>query len=178
MQKRSKRTERLLRRQREIDDMLAAEGRAVLNDLAYASQSTIHGAGVFARRRIPRGSRIIEYVGEKISKAEARQRARLDSTVYLFSLNQRVDIDGIVGGNGAHLINHSCAPNARSEWSENRVFIIASRTIHPGDEITYNYGFDEADYEKYPCRCGADACRGYMVSSEAWSKIRRRATVN
>jgi hypothetical protein len=36
--------------------------------------SPIHGQGVFALRRIHKGRRLIEYVGERITPAEADQR--------------------------------------------------------------------------------------------------------
>jgi SET domain-containing protein len=37
-------------------------------------QSKIHGRGVFAARRIRKGTRIIEYVGERVTHAEADRR--------------------------------------------------------------------------------------------------------
>lgn len=122
--------------------------------------------------------RIIEYVGEKISKREADLRSGAGNAVYIFNLNARVDIDGAVGGNGAHLINHSCEPNAESEWDDNHVYIVARRAIKPGEEITYNYGFDEDDYECYPCSCGSSKCHGYMLSDEAWRKVKRKLNGN
>ena len=36
--------------------------------------SKIHGKGVFAAKRIPKGTRIIEYIGERISHKEADDR--------------------------------------------------------------------------------------------------------
>ena len=41
-----------------------------------ADDSTIHGRGVYARRVIPDGTHVAEYIGERISKAEARRRER------------------------------------------------------------------------------------------------------
>ena len=35
-------------------------------------ESSIHGTGVFARINIPKGKKVIEYIGEKITKKEAR----------------------------------------------------------------------------------------------------------
>ena len=174
VKKRSHRTLRLVRRQKEIEREIQKDGEAVLNDLVVARESRIHHRGVFACSHIPRGRSIIEYVGEKVSKTEALRRGTHKGSVYLFHLNRQVDIDGRVGGNGAHLINHSCEPNARSEWDENRVHIIAKRSIRPGEEITYNYGFDEDDCEKHPCRCGAARCCGYMLSPEAWKRVQKQ----
>lgn len=178
MAKTSKRTLKLIRFQRELERRIEKEGSYTLSDYAEARVSRIHGRGVFACKRIPRGRRIIEYVGEKISKTEADRRSRVGHAVYIFDLNSRVDIDGAIGGNGAHLINHGCEPNARSEWDENHVYIVAKRTIQPGEEITYNYGFDEDNYERYPCRCGSSKCRGYMLSNEAGRIVKRKLKLN
>ncbi len=175
MKTKSQRTLSLIRKQRVIERQVRKDGESILNEYAVARESKIHHRGVFARARIPRGKRIIEYVGEKISKAEANRRDTHKGSVYIFNLNRQVDVDGRVGGNGAHLINHSCEPNARSEWNENEVWIIAKRAIQPGEEITYNYGFNEDDFEKYPCCCGSQNCYGYMLSPEAWKRVKRKS---
>ena len=47
-----------------------------LLDNIYAAPSPIHGQGGFARRPIPAGARVVEYVGQKISKAESSCGAR------------------------------------------------------------------------------------------------------
>ena len=39
-----------------------------------AGQSAIHGRGVYARELIPDGTPVIEYTGERITKAEAARR--------------------------------------------------------------------------------------------------------
>jgi len=178
MAKKSKRTLELIRVQQKVETCIEKEGRCPLSDYAEARRSHIHGRGVFATSRIPKGTRIIEYTGEKISKTEADRRSQVGHAVYIFDLNARVDIDGAVGGNGAHLINHSCEPNAESEWDDNHVYIVARKLIRPGEEITYNYEFDEDDYECYPCSCGSSRCRGYMLSDDAWRKVKRELNGN
>jgi SET domain-containing protein len=84
--------------------------------LILVKNSRIHGRGVFAKCDIPKGTRIIEYVGEKITKAESDRRAEKflekakkkgSGAVYIFQLNQRYDIDGNVTWNPARLINHA-----------------------------------------------------------------------
>ena len=56
-------------------------------------QSRIHGRGVFAARRIRRGTRIIEYVGERVSHAEADRRYEdrpvEDNHTFLFIVDAR-----------------------------------------------------------------------------------------
>jgi uncharacterized protein len=136
-------------------------------------QSAIHGTGVFAARRIRRGTRIMEYVGERISPEEADERYDDDAMerphTFLFTVNKRVVVDGAVGGNDARFINHSCDPNCEAVIEDGRIFIEAIRTIQPGDEITFDYhlvrpGPYRPEWAKrYACHCGAANCRGTML---------------
>ena len=147
-----------------------------------AGESGIHGRGVYARRTIPSGVRIIEYVGEKITKAEshrrelrrlARQRRGGDECVTIFDLNRRFDLDGRTRRNIARLINHSCAPNCRSETIRGRIWILAQREIAPGEELTFDYGYAFKEWPLHPCRCGAKNCAGYIVNGGQRWRVRR-----
>jgi len=86
--------------------------------------SGIHGKGAFARRRIFRGTRIIEYLGERITHEEADARyddAAMDRHhTCLMTVNRRWVIDAAVGGNEARFINHSCRPNCEIVVSRRR----------------------------------------------------------
>ena len=44
------------------------------NEFLEVRQSAIHGTGGYARRNISAGTRVIEYVGERISKEESSRR--------------------------------------------------------------------------------------------------------
>lgn len=135
--------------------------------------STVHGLGVFATRRIPKGTRIIEYVGERVSHEEADQRYEdkdaSDSHTFLFIVDEQAVIDAGVGGNEARFINHSCEPNCESVIEHGQVFIEAIRTIEPGAELTYDYQIQREDDdpddvdEVFACRCGYSGCRGTML---------------
>jgi SET domain-containing protein len=78
-------------------------------------KSSIHGRGVFALVRIPKGTRIIEYRGERISQEEADERYSEEHAnsphTMLFEVNDQIVIDATRRGNSARWINHSCAPN-------------------------------------------------------------------
>jgi uncharacterized protein len=134
--------------------------------------SPIEGLGAFAIRKIRRGSRVIEYLGERITVAEADARyeggATLTPHVLLFTVDDQTVIDGGVGGNEARYINHSCEPNCESVTRGKRVWIYALRDIEAGEELTYDYNLtgDDGDLEAqaadYPCRCGSTSCRGTM----------------
>jgi SET domain-containing protein len=135
--------------------------------------SSIHGTGGFARRDIRRGKRIIEYVGPKLTKAEAQAELGKQN-VYIFILDDDHDIDGSVDWNAARFINHSCDPNCEVEIVRGRIWIAARRDIEAGEELTYNYSHDLENYEERPCYCGALNCVGYMVAEEFFNTLRQR----
>jgi len=147
-------------------------------------KSSIHNRGVFARKDIPKGARVIEYVGEKITKAQAERRAdevmaraacnERSGAVYLFVLNKRYDIDGNVAHNTARLINHSCDPNCEAEIIRGHIWIIAVRDIKKGEELTYNYGYDFEGYQDHPCRCRSFRCPGFILAEEYWHKLQKK----
>ena len=145
--------------------------------------SEIHGRGVYATCFIPKETKIIEYVGELVDKKESERRALSqhakslktgDAAVYIFTLSKSYDIDGNVPWNTARLINHSCAPNCEA-WIEGRkIFIHSLCDINPGDELTFDYGFDVDCYEDHPCLCGRDGCIGYIVGRGQWAELKER----
>ena len=147
-----------------------------------AATSGIHGRGVFARTAITDGTRVIEYVGERITKAEAarREQDRLadlkrggDGCVTIFELNERYDLDGRDAPNVARFINHSCKPNCRAEPIRGRIWIVARRDIETGEELTFDYGYGFKDWHLHPCRCGTPHCVGYIVGSAQRWRVRR-----
>lgn len=143
-------------------------------------RSSIHGTGVFATRRIPAETEIIEYTGKRIShrKADRRYAGGADSGhTFLFTLNEKYIIDANVDGNDARWINTSCAPNCAACVIEtetddprlDRVVIESLREIEAGEELTYDYGIvleqrHTAKMKKlWQCLCGAPDCTGTML---------------
>jgi len=127
--------------------------------------SAIEGTGGFARAPISRGTRVIEYKGERISKAESLVRCEA-SNPFIFNLDGETDLDGSVEWNPARFLNHSCDPNCDAELIENHIWIVANRDIAEGEEITFDYGYDWEDYKDHPCDCGAANCFGFIVSAD------------
>jgi uncharacterized protein len=151
--------------------------------LIEARHSSIHGTGVYAIAPIKKGTRVIEYLGERISHAEADSRYELkgddDGHTFLFIASNRTVIDAGVNGNDARFINHSCAPNCETVIENSRVFIDAIRNIKPGEELGYDYQLtwestdDPAELALYACRCGAKKCRGTMLDREPADKKKK-----
>ncbi len=121
-------------------------------------RSRIHRWGVFADEPIPRGRKVIEYTGERISRRETKRRAERPLN-YLFTLNSYWTVDGAVGGSGAEFINHSCDPNLYAKIVKGHILYMSKRAIAPGEELTVDYHFDK-DVERVPCTCGSPKCRG------------------
>jgi len=148
--------------------------------LIETRHSKIHGTGVYAIAPIKKGTRIIEYLGERISHAEADRRYALkgddDGHTFLFIASSRTVIDAGVNGNDARFINHSCAPNCETVIEKSRVFIDAIRDIKPGEELGYDYQLtwestdDPEELKLYACRCGAKKCRGTMLDKDPVDK--------
>ncbi|MBL8013574.1 MAG: SET domain-containing protein-lysine N-methyltransferase [Candidatus Omnitrophica bacterium] len=147
-------------------------------------KSSIHNVGLYANEDIAKGTKIIEYVGEKITAKEAGRRvdASLENhrsnhthgAVYIFELNNRYSIDGDVPYNTARHINHSCDPNAETDIIRGKVWIIAIRDIKAGEEILYNYGYEfKEDYKDHPCLCGSSRCVGFIIHEDSWPQLRR-----
>jgi uncharacterized protein len=146
-----------------------------LNPDIIVRRSRIQGRGVFARRDIERGARVVEYTGERITHHQADERYPDDDAngkhhTFLFAVDDRLVIDAGTGGNEARFINHSCDPNCEVVITRRRVFIDALRDIAKGEEVLYDYWYmtDETytleDLRRiYPCRCGSPKCRGTLA---------------
>jgi SET domain-containing protein len=135
--------------------------------------SGIQGKGAFARKRIPSGTRIIEYTGEIITHEEADNRyddaAMERHHTFLFAVDEETVIDGASEENPAKYINHSCEPNCEPVVEGKRVFIDAIRDIAPGEELFYDYAYErdpdgDDDETLYVCLCGSPKCRGSILA--------------
>jgi uncharacterized protein len=152
--------------------MSAARGNPQVR-LIEVRESRLHGLGMFAARRIAEGTRVVEYLGKRVTHAEADRRYdhkdACDNHTFLFIVDAHTVIDAGVGGNEARFVNHSCEPNCESVIDNRRVFIDAIRTIEAGEELTYDYQIqrepeDPPDIDGiFACRCGLDGCRGTML---------------
>jgi SET domain-containing protein len=147
--------------------------KALERDFVRVGKSRIAGVGLFAKRNIPRGARIIEYKGRRRSAAEAilSPDDEAPGRVYSFRVDDKTVIDATTRGNEARFINHSCQPNCEAYVFSGKVFIYAMRKIRRHEELTFDYqlrtpsGFVADDPARYICLCGAERCRGTMLGS-------------
>ncbi|HEY9279463.1 MAG TPA: SET domain-containing protein-lysine N-methyltransferase [Eoetvoesiella sp.] len=139
-------------------------------------KSSLHGNGVFAAYDIPAGTRIIEYVGKRITPERADELHPVNPDdpfhTFFFAISSGKVIDGGNKGNDARWINHSCGPNceAQENASGKRVHIVALRDIEAGEELFYDYGLvmegkiTKKLQREYRCLCGSSNCRGTMLA--------------
>jgi hypothetical protein len=131
--------------------------------------SAIHAAGCYTTSPIRKGTRVAEYTGPRLTKAEADARYQESPLTYLFGLGDGSVV--IEGHCAAMFINHSCQANCETREEDDRVWITSIRNIAAGEEITYDYCLYDGGEDEAVCNCGAKTCRGTMYSPE---EIRRR----
>jgi len=151
-----------------------AKGDRQTKRLYIVRRSGIHGRGVFAAARIRKGTRIVEYKGQRVTQDEVDRRyadvSETDSHTFLFEIDDQWVIDAGVRGNAARWINHGCSPNCETVEEDGRIFIEATRDIRPGEELTYDYNImlEERHTPRmkriWACLCGAKRCRGTMLA--------------
>lgn len=119
-----------------------------LHKRVLVSPSDVHGWGLFARDAIPKGAFIIEYKGEAMSQEEAERRGTLHDArrcTFLFEVNQDVCLDAKRRGNKAKYINHhednNCCARIMTVRGDHRIGIFAAADIAPGDELFFDYNF-------------------------------------
>jgi SET domain-containing protein len=134
--------------------------------------SDIHAAGCFALERIPKGTVVLEYTGERITKEEGDVRYEGRPFTYLFGIG-----DGaiVIDGHGmAMFVNHSCDPNCETDEVDGRIIIKTLRDLKAGEEITYDYWLYDGEDEA-PCHCRSRNCRGSMYSPNELRRMQRVA---
>lgn len=133
-------------------------------------QSRIHSFGCYTTRPIKKGALVVEYIGERLSPAQAEDLYDDAPHTYLFALDGGKQI--LDGFGVAAFINHSCDPNCETDQIRGKIWVIAARDIKPGEELTYDYNLYDGEDEA-PCLCGARRCRGSLYSREHLRKLAR-----
>lgn len=150
--------------------------------LIYKAKSKLHGYGLFAKSEIKRGQKIIEYIGKPISYDDCDRiterrfksaAAKNRGYAFVFQVTKDYFIDGLVPDNLARFINHSCHPNCESVIYRRQVWIRALRRIKPGEELTFDYGFDILEGLASPCVCGARQCVGFVMDKSYRSYFKK-----
>jgi SET domain-containing protein len=117
---------------------------------------------------------LIEYAGQRLTPAQADALypdiAGERHHTFLFAVDDDVVIDASVNGNDARFINHSCDPNCDAFIEDKRIWIVTIRDVARDEELAYDYAYElverhtPAAKRRFPCNCGAAACRGTMLA--------------
>ncbi|KAL0218832.1 hypothetical protein P9112_004485 [Eukaryota sp. TZLM1-RC] len=138
--------------------------------LVQLDKSKIHAWGLYALEPIAPEEVVCEYVGEVIRTkvSDIRESMYNNSGIgdsYLFRVDDHYVIDATKRGSIARYINHSCEPNCYAKIITveglKKVVIYAKKEISVGEEVTYDYKFNEEE-NKLPCFCQAVNCRKYL----------------
>jgi len=130
--------------------------------------SGVHGYGVYATKPISKGTRIIEYAGQRTSWEDTSDDEENPHT-FIFGLENGQVINPEIGGNEARWINHCCDPNCEAIEEDDSIFIYAIRDIEPGEELSYDYALEidepitERSKKEYECLCGSRSCRDTLL---------------
>jgi SET domain-containing protein len=96
-----------------------------------------HGRGVFATRRFAKGDVVETCPTVQVPNSEVTGRLR----DYVFTSVEGGDVVLALGY--GMLYNHSAEPNLEYEQEDpSEITFFALRTVHPGDELTIDYGED------------------------------------
>jgi uncharacterized protein len=146
--------------------------RSITTPRLLIRSSSIHAAGCYTLDAIPRGQRVLEYDGARITKELADERYAERPVTYLFGFGDQGDV--IDGFGTAMFLNHSCDPNCRTEEHKGRVFIRAIRDIAANEELVYEYNLYDSDDDIADCYCKAPQCRGTMFSDDELKRQARK----
>jgi uncharacterized protein len=120
------------------------------------------GRGIIACRPLRAGQRVMRITGDVIDDPSYSSRSCID-------LGGSRSLEPVAPG---VFLNHSCDPNCELVVGDDeRVELWAIQDVAAGQELTIDYAW-EAEADPYPCGCGFDQCRGYIVDANELSKLR------
>ena len=150
---------------------------ALKNEHAHIGErSTPDGAlrGLYATKAFHPGDFVASFHGKLITKTEHFALHETDRPLF-DRVNEYAastpDGDRIYPPDldvmGAHLINHSCGPNAKFGRVEQGALLVrATRPIDIDEEITIHYGWigvkSAVEKKWHPCACQAPFCAGFI----------------
>src|SRR5262245_45166976 len=115
------------------------------------------GYGIVATHFIPRGT--VTWVRDDLDQAFSLAQVERMAPLYRDIVAKYCFVDSrgdfVLCWDLARYINHSCDPSCRSAGYD---FELAVRDLHPGEELTDDYGSLNLEYD-FRCACATAACR-------------------
>ena len=119
--------------------------------------SSVHGKGLFVNGNISEDEIIMVIKGDVINGIECERREENENNVYIFWNGDDIFID-VSSTDKIKYINHDCNPNCYVDENDaSSLFLVASRNIKAGEELTMDYGYEET----------YDSCNCYTCRKEA-----------
>ncbi len=139
-----------------------------LKDRVRVGRSNV-GRGVFAKTKLRRGQKIGEFLGRVFEEADYKSE-------YCIDLGGDWQMEP---GPPLRFINHRCDPNCEILYTDEgrgasrrrRLWLYATRTIQPGEELNIDYGWPAE--MAIPCQCGSGSCRGWVVAAAELKKVKK-----
>lgn len=132
------------------------------------------GRGVFALRKIKKGTVIGEYSGKLMPYHEVNPT----DYPYLMYFNDEKGIVADKNKVGVHLLNHSCDPNCLMRSTKSSMCFVAKRDIEIGEELMVSYMYppqETCTNCQHKCFCGSSTCLGTMHTMkdeyDAWQEF-------
>ena len=133
------------------------------------------GYGIVATHFIPRGT--VTWVRDDFDQTFSLAQVERMAPLYRDIVAKYCFVDGrgdfVLCWDLARYINHSCDSSCRSAGYD---FELAVRDIHPGEELTDDYGSLNLEYD-FRCACATAACRrtihpdDLLTYAEQWDQI-------
>ncbi len=119
----------------------------------YLAPSPIHGIGLFAAERIPRGTvvwRLDTTIDCELTEAEVERlappsREQIRKYTYLDRVRGKL----VLCGDDARFFNHEDSPNCHDLPDADGGTTVAARDIEPGEELTSDYSSFDAQHVPY-----------------------------
>lgn len=122
------------------------------------------GFGVFATRRIPRGTVLwaLDPLDQRIPAARAQALcATMGRLIDKYTFRNRLGEHVLCWDHG-RFMNHACEAASLSPGVD---YELAVRDLAPGDEVTCDYGALNLE-AAFGCLCGAPRCRGIITPDD------------
>jgi len=131
--------------------------KAPLGESPLEVRPTRFGKGVFARKEIKAGEKILQFRGRLYTRQNYLSKVNFEKCHYM-----QIDTDLFLGPTTTpdNFVNHCCEPNAGLKIHKGKAFLVAIRNIRYEEEITFDYSTSMAeDHWEMDCACGAPSCR-------------------
>ena len=114
----------------------------------------LKGNGLFAKVHFSKDERLFQFTGTVLPIGVANLEA------LQVNKNHALESDNKVDDN----LNHSCDPNCRILFEEDKVFLVSLRDIQAGEELSFDYHTTEYDLVvqgcAFECACCSPNCYG------------------